>query len=163
MRPQVGISGLFPHFARANSVFAFTLSIMDNSLRAYLPVLIQVAIGIALPVLILAISHLFGQRARANAAKNSPYECGIPAVETARFHPRFAVRFQVAAMLFILFDVEVVFLVPWALSFRELLARHAAVVIPSAVFLGVLTLGLLYEIRKGALEWDAPKPPPPCA
>ncbi|MDR1497255.1 MAG: NADH-quinone oxidoreductase subunit A [Puniceicoccales bacterium] len=137
---------------------------MDNSLCAHLPVLIQIAIGVALPVLILVASHLFGQRASANAAKNSPYECGVPAAQNSPFRPRFVVRFQVAAMLFILFDVEVVFLIPWALSFRELLAQHIAIAVPSAVFISVISLGLLYEIRKGALDWDTPKSklPPLC-
>ena len=127
---------------------------MDNSLQAYLPVLIQIVIGLALPVLILAASHAFGQRARTNAAKDSAYECGITVPEGARPHPRFTVRFYLAAMLFILFDIEIVLLLPGVLVFRELAASHPSVVVPVFVFLGVLALGLLYELRKGVLEWQ---------
>ncbi|MDR2513118.1 MAG: NADH-quinone oxidoreductase subunit A [Puniceicoccales bacterium] len=127
---------------------------MDNSLNAYLPVLIQVVIGLVLPVLILAASHLFGQRARASAAKDSAYECGITVPQDARPHPRFTVRFHLAAMLFILFDIEVVLLLPGVLVYREFVASHPSVVLPVFVFLGVLALGLVYELRKGVLEWQ---------
>ncbi|MDR2862831.1 MAG: NADH-quinone oxidoreductase subunit A [Puniceicoccales bacterium] len=125
---------------------------MDNTSHGYLPVLIQVVIGLALPAAILVASHLFGQRARTNAVKDSAYECGIPAQGKA--HPRFAVRFFIIAMLFILFDVEVVFLFPGMLAFREFAAAHTAAVAPVAVFLGILAFGLFYEIRKGALNWE---------
>ena len=66
-------------------------------------------------------------------------------------HPRFAVKFYVTAMLFILFDIEVVFLVPWALVYREFLAAVIAITAATAVFLGVLVLGLAYEFKRGAL------------
>jgi NADH-quinone oxidoreductase subunit A len=69
-------------------------------------------------------------------------------------HPRFAVKFYVTAMLFILFDIEVVFLVPWALVYREFLAAGIAITAATAVFLGTLVLGLAYEVKRGALEWD---------
>jgi NADH-quinone oxidoreductase subunit A len=69
-------------------------------------------------------------------------------------HPRFAVKFYVTAMLFILFDIEVVFLVPWALVYREFLAAGIAITAATGVFLGVLVLGLAYEFKRGALEWD---------
>jgi NADH-quinone oxidoreductase subunit A len=140
---------------------------MDNSLQAHFPILVQVAIGIALPVLILVASHLFGQRIHKKnrtPAKDAPYECGIQDAVASTPHPRFAVKFYVTAMLFILFDIEVVFLIPWALSFRELAAHQVAVALPSAVFIGLLAFGLLYELKKGVLEWDKPKLHrlPPC-
>jgi NADH-quinone oxidoreductase subunit A len=69
-------------------------------------------------------------------------------------HPRFAVKFYVTAMLFILFDIEVVFLVPWALVYREFLAAQIAITAATGVFLGVLVLGLAYEFKRGALEWE---------
>jgi NADH-quinone oxidoreductase subunit A len=125
---------------------------MDNTLQAYLPVLIQVIIGLALPVVILTASHLFGQRARTNAIKDSAYECGIPT--QTKPHPRFAVRFYVTAMLFILFDIEVVFLLPCAAVLRDFAVAHVNVLAPMGAFLGVLVLGLFYEVRKGALEWE---------
>ena len=124
----------------------------SQSLATYLPVLVQVALGLAIPAGILAVSHLFGQRAKGNYIKDKAYECGLPS--EGKVHPRFAVKFHVTAMLFILFDIEVVFLVPWALVYQEFLAASIAVTGATAVFLGVLVLGLVYEVRRGALEWE---------
>ena len=123
-----------------------------QSLATYLPVLIQAAMGLALPIGILAASHLCGQRAKGNDIKDKAYECGLPM--EGKPHPRFAVKFYVTAMLFILFDIEVVFLVPWALVYREFLAAGIAITAATAVFLGTLVLGLAYEVKRGALEWD---------
>ncbi len=123
-----------------------------QSLSTYLPVLIQAGLGLMLPAIILAASHIFGQRAKGNYIKDKAYECGLPA--EGKVHPRFAVKFYVTAMLFILFDIEVVFLVPWALVYREFLAAGIAITAATAVFLFTLVLGLAYEIKRGALEWD---------
>ena len=114
----------------------------SQSLSTYLPVLVQVALGLSIPAIILAASHLFGQRAKGNYIKDKAYECGLPM--EGKPHPRFAVKFYVTAMLFILFDIEVVFLVPWALVYREFLAAGIAITAATAVFLGVLVLGLAY-------------------
>ena len=122
----------------------------SQSLSTYLPVLVQVALGLSIPAIILAASHLFGQRAKGNYIKDKAYECGLPM--EGKPHPRFAVKFYVTAMLFILFDIEVVFLVPWALVYREFLAAGIAITAATAVFLGVLVLGLAYEFKRGALE-----------
>ncbi len=124
----------------------------ENLQETYLPVLLQVIIAIALPITILIASQAFGQRAKRNKIKDSAYECGLPAEDKP--HPRFAVKFYVTAMLFILFDIEVVFLVPWATIYRDFIAEGISIVAPILVFLGVIILGLAYEIRNGALEWD---------
>jgi NADH-quinone oxidoreductase subunit A len=124
----------------------------SQSLSTYLPVLVQVVLGLSIPAIILAASHLFGQRAKGNYIKDKAYECGLPM--EGKPHPRFAVKFYVTAMLFILFDIEVVFLVPWALVYREFLAAGIAITAATAVFLGVLVLGLVYEFKRGALEWE---------
>ena len=124
----------------------------SQSLSTYLPVLVQVVLGLSIPAIILAVSHLFGQRAKGNYIKDKAYECGLPM--EGKPHPRFAVKFYVTAMLFILFDIEVVFLVPWALVYREFLAAGIAITAATGVFLGVLVLGLAYEFKRGALEWD---------
>jgi len=124
----------------------------SQSLSTYLPVLVQIVLGLSIPAIILAVSHLFGQRAKGNYIKDKAYECGLPM--EGKPHPRFAVKFYVTAMLFILFDIEVVFLVPWALVYREFLAAQIAITAATAVFLGVLVLGLAYEFKRGALEWD---------
>lgn len=123
-----------------------------QNLSTYLPVLVQAALGFAIPAIVVIASHIFGQRAKGNYIKDKAYECGLPA--EGKVHPRFAVKFYVTAMLFILFDIEVVFLVPWALVYREFLAAGIAITGATAVFLGTLVLGLAYEVKRGALEWD---------
>jgi NADH-quinone oxidoreductase subunit A len=119
----------------------------------FAPVLIQLILAAGLAGLIVGVSHLFGQRAhKKNAITDSAYECGVKAEGVV--HTRFSVKFYVTAMLFILFDIEVVFLIPWAFIYRDFLANHIAILAPIGFFFGVLVLGLFYEIKKGALEWE---------
>lgn len=120
--------------------------------HAYLPFLIQGVLAAGIAAAIIGASHLFGQRARKNQIKDSAYECGVPTGGIV--HSRFSVKFYVTVMLFILFDIEVVFLIPWAFIYREFLAQHISILGPILFFIGVLVLGLFYEIRKGALEWE---------
>jgi NADH-quinone oxidoreductase subunit A len=122
------------------------------SSAAYLPVLIQICLATGLTLAIIGASHFFGQRARKNSIKDTAYECGVPA--EGLVHTRFSVKFYVTAMLFILFDIEVVFLIPWAFIYRDFLANHIAILCPILFFIGVLVLGLVYEVKKGALEWE---------
>ncbi|MFP6855358.1 MAG: NADH-quinone oxidoreductase subunit A [Opitutales bacterium] len=122
------------------------------SLSEFLPVLIQIVLAIGLGVGLIAFSHLFGERGRTLGAKNTPYECGM--LVKTREKTRFAVKFYLTAMLFILFDVDVVFLVPWALTHREFIAAEIPILAPMLFFVGVMSIGLLYELKKGALEWD---------
>ncbi len=119
---------------------------------AYLPILVQIVLALVIAAGVVALSHLLGQRARHTAIKDSAYECGIPSEGST--HTRFSVKFYVTAMLFILLDIEVVFLIPWTFVYRDFLANHIAILAPMMFFLGVLVLGLLYEVRKGALEWE---------
>ena len=119
---------------------------------AYLPILIQICLAAGLAMLIIGASHLIGQRAKKNRIKDSPYECGVPTEGV--IHTRFSVKFYITAMLFILFDIEVVFLIPWAVIYRQFLSQHIAIFCPIMFFIGVLVLGLLYEIKKGALQWE---------
>jgi len=123
------------------------------TIEAYLPLLIQVIIAVGIAVTIIVASHLFGQRAAKSAIKDSPYECGL--LSMGRSHPRFAVKFYVTAMLFILFDIEIVFLIPWVLVYRDLLANSIPILLPMLFFLFVLIVGLVYEYKKGALEWES--------
>jgi NADH-quinone oxidoreductase subunit A len=118
----------------------------------YLPILIQALLAAGLAGLIVGVSHLLGQRAEKNKIKDTAYECGIKA--DGLVHTRFSVKFYVTVMLFILFDIEVVFLIPWCFVYRDFLANHIAILGPIMFFLFVLMLGLLYEVRKGALEWE---------
>jgi NADH-quinone oxidoreductase subunit A len=122
------------------------------SSAAYLPFLVQIVLAAVITGGVIAASHLFGQRAAGGRSKDSAYECGIPS--TGDTHTRFAVKFYVTAMLFILFDIEVVFLIPWTFVYRDFLARDIAILTPMLFFLGVLVLGLLYEVKQGALEWE---------
>lgn len=122
------------------------------TLEAYLPVLIQIVLALAIAVGILIASHFLGQRAVPNAQSEGPYECGL--IMQGGSHPRFAVKFYVTAMLFILFDIEVVFLLPWVMSFREAIAASLPIMLPGLFFIFLLVIGLIYEIRKGGLEWD---------
>lgn len=119
---------------------------------AYLPILVQIVLAAGITAVVIAASHLLGQRARGSEIKDSAYECGIRSDGPSR--TRFSVKFYVTAMLFILFDIEVVFLIPWVFVYRDFLANHITILTPMLFFLGVLVLGLVYEVRKGALEWE---------
>ena len=122
------------------------------TLAEYLPVLIQILLAIGMGVGILAASHLFGQKATAGKIKDSPYECGLAA--DTKGETRYSVKFYVTAMLFILFDIDVVFLIPWVLTHRELMACGIPVLWPMLFFTFVLAVGLIYELKSGALEWE---------
>lgn len=120
---------------------------------AFVPVLIQILLALAIAGGLITASHIFGQRIRNKSKlKDTPYECGVEAIGSP--HPRFSVKFYVTAMLFIIFDIEVVFLVPWALVYRDLLKAGIPILLPILFFLGVLVTGLFYELKKGALEWE---------
>ena len=121
---------------------------MSALLAEYLPILIFIGIATGLATMIVMASFMVA-RQRPDAEKLSPYECGIEPFEDAR--GRFDVRFYLVAILFIIFDLEVAFLFPWAVSLGNIgLFGFWSMM----VFLGVLTIGFIYEWRKGALEWE---------
>ncbi len=122
------------------------------SSAAYLPFLIQAVLAAAITGLIIGASHLLGQRSKHTRIKDSAYECGMPGEGV--IHTRFSVKFYVTALLFMLFDLEIVILVPWVLIYREFLHQHLSILGPMLFFIAVLVLGLVYEVRKGALEWE---------
>lgn len=123
-----------------------------ESVENYLPILIQVLLGFAMAMGIIIVSHLFGQRSKGNRFKDAPYECGLS--PAGKSQSRFGVKFYVTAMLFILFDIEVVFMFPWVMVFRDFLIHGLPILLPMGVFLTVLVIGLIYELKKGALEWE---------
>ena len=123
-----------------------------SSAADYLPILVQIVLAAVITGVVIGASHLFGQRFKPNRIKDSAYECGVPSEGST--HTRFSVKFYVTAMLFILFDIEVVFLIPWTFVYRDFLANHIAIFAPMLFFIGVLVLGLFYEVKKGALEWE---------
>lgn len=117
-------------------------------LEQYFPILIFIAIGVVIGIAPLMMGRLLGPH-RPDKEKNSAYECGFNPYEDA--HMPFDVRFYLVAILFIIFDLETAFLVPWAVIFRKL---GWMPFIAMGVFLLLLTIGFVYEWRKGALEWE---------
>ena len=132
-------------------------------LQAYLPILMLIGFVLLNAAVIIGLSQ-WAMRQRTSAVKSAAYESGIPVVGDAR--ERFSVKFYLVAMLFIVFDIETVFLIPWGTAFRRLSCRGALVenVCQGAtsffglgemlVFMAILAVGLIYVWRKGALEWD---------
>jgi len=117
-------------------------------LENYLPILIFLSVALALGLLMLSIGFLFGKGTKSKA-KLSPYECGFDPFEDARIP--FDVRYYLVAILFIIFDLEIAFLFPWAVSLNKI---GIAGIIAMGIFLLVLVIGFIYEWNKGALEWD---------
>ncbi len=121
---------------------------MENLLVQYFPILIFIGIAVGLAV-VMVVASLVLARQKPDTAKLSAYECGFEAFEDARI--KFDVRFYLVAILFIIFDLEVAFLFPWAISLGEIgMVGFWSMV----VFLGILTIGFIYEWKKGALEWE---------
>ena len=114
----------------------------------YLPVLLFILIGMAVGVVPLVLGYVLGPN-RPDAAKNSPYECGFEAFEDARM--KFDVRYYLIAILFIIFDLEIAFVIPWAVVFDTL---GVFGLIEMGIFIGLLVLGFIYVWKKGALEWE---------
>ena len=114
----------------------------------YLPVAIFIAVAAAIGLVLMIAPFLVAVR-NPDSEKVSAYECGFKAFDDARM--KFDVRFYLVAILFIIFDLEVAFLFPWAVAFKEVGAFGFWSMM---VFLGILTVGFIYEWRKGALEWD---------
>ena len=121
---------------------------MDELLREYLPILLFFAIAVALSLAMVIASFILA-RQKPDTEKLSAYECGFEAFDDAR--SRFGVRFYLVAILFIIFDLEVAFLFPWAVSLGDIgLFGFWSMML----FLAVLTVGFVYEWKKGALEWE---------
>jgi NADH-quinone oxidoreductase subunit A len=120
---------------------------------AYIPVLIFALLVLSFPVVTLLVFKLIRPESRGGPAKFQPYECGIPAESNAR--GRYSARFYVVAMLFVIFNVETVFLFPWAILYRSRLAAHAGgyALISMFVFVGILLVGYIWLYKKGALDW----------
>lgn len=117
-------------------------------LEQYFPILLFILVGIALGVVLLTVGAVISPN-RPDPEKLSPYECGFEAFEDARM--KFDVRYYLVAILFILFDLEIAFLFPWAVVLQEIGFFGFAAMM---VFLAVLVVGFVYEWRKGALEWE---------
>ena len=119
--------------------------------REYIPVLLQAVVAVGFAVSALLISVLLGTAGVRTRTKDTAYECGmLPAGET---QPRFSVKFYLVAMLFILFDLEIVFMYPWAVVYREAIAHGQIIFWSMLSFVSVLMVGYVYALKKGALDW----------
>jgi len=118
----------------------------------YIPVFLQIVIASGFAVATLVASALLGKRATRNAVKDSAYECGM--LPQGEGQARFSVKFYLVAMLFVLFDIEVVFLYPWAVVYGDQISQGETVFFWSMLgFVGILFIAYLYALKKGALEW----------
>lgn len=117
-------------------------------LQNYLPILIFIAVALSLGTLMLILGRVLGPH-RPDPNKLSPYECGFEAFEGTRM--KFDVRYYLVAILFIIFDLEIAFLFPWAIVLEEI---GLFGFVPMMLFLGILVVGFIYEWKKGALEWE---------
>jgi len=120
---------------------------------AYIPVFLFALLVLSFPVIALIVFKLIRPESRTSPVKFEPYECGIPAESSAR--GRYSARFFIVAMLFVIFDVETLFLIPWAILYRSWVAMHAGVfaLMSMFIFLGILLVGYVWLYKKGALDW----------
>ena len=128
----------------------------QSQLAQYIPVLILLVVAVGFAAGTLVMSVLLGQRGKRTRAKDTAYECGKDPIGEG--NARFSVKFYLVAMLFILFDIEVVFLYPWAVVYRDMLADHATrnLILGSMVsFLAILFAGYLYALKKKAFDWKS--------
>ena len=120
-------------------------------IREYLPVLLQVIVAIGFASSALLVSVLLGKAGRRTPAKDTPYECGM--IPQGKVQPRFSVKFYLVAMLFILFDLEIVFMYPWAVVYKEAIAHGSTIFWSMLSFISILMVGYVYALKKGALDF----------
>jgi NADH-quinone oxidoreductase subunit A len=120
-------------------------------LQPYIPIVLLTAFVVANAILMLGLSHVLSSYRR-TSVKIAPYESGMPVLGDAR--ERFSVKFYMVAMLFIIFDIETVFMIPWAVAFRQLSDMAGLLIIEMFVFIVILAVGYVYIWKRGALQWD---------
>ena len=120
-------------------------------LREYLPVLLQIVVAILFAGSALLVSVLVGKSGKRTQAKDTAYECGM--VPQGQVQPRFSVKFYLVAMLFILFDLEIVFMYPWAVAYREAIKESGSIFWSMLSFISILMVGYVYALKKGALDF----------
>jgi NADH-quinone oxidoreductase subunit A len=125
-----------------------------SQLREYLPVLMLGVLAVVFSFGTLVLSVILGKKGKRSPIKDTAYECGM--LPVGEGISRLSVKFYLVAMLFILFDVEVVFLYPWAAIYKEMLQQHANMIFGSMLsFLAILLAGYIYAVKKGAFEWKS--------
>ena len=120
-------------------------------LREYLPVLLQIIVATVFAASALVVSILVGKTGRRTRAKDMAYECGM--IPQGEVQPRFSVKFYLVAMLFILFDLEIVFMYPWAVVYKEMIAQSTLIFWSMLSFISILMVGYVYALKKGALDF----------
>jgi len=126
----------------------------QSQLDQYLPVLMLVLLAVLFSAGMLVGSVVLGKRGRLTPIKDTAYECGMLPIGSGS--PRLSVKFYLVAMLFILFDIEVVFLYPWAVVYRDLLKTHASLILGSMLsFMSILFVGYVYAVKKRAFDWKS--------
>src|ERR1700751_1920096 len=120
-------------------------------IREYLPVLLQIIVAIGFAVSALLMSMLFGKTGHRTPTKDTASECGM--IPQGEGPTRFSVKFYLVAMLFILFDLEIVFMYPWAVVYKEAIAHSSVILWSMLSFITVLMVGYIYALKKGALDW----------
>jgi NADH-quinone oxidoreductase subunit A len=118
----------------------------------YVPVVIQIVVAVVFAAGSLITSVILGKSGKRTKAKDMSYECGKDPIGAP--NPRFSVKFYLVAMLFILFDIEVVFMYAWAVVYKELLHNGPGIFFSMLSFLGILFVGYLYALKKGAFDWN---------
>ena len=126
----------------------------QDQLSQYIPVLMLFALAVAFSFGMLGLSVVLGKKGKRTKIKDTAYECGM--LPIGEGNARMSVKFYLVAMLFILFDIEVVFLYPLAVVYREMLKTHANLIFGSMVtFLGILSVGYIYAVKKRAFDWKS--------
>jgi NADH-quinone oxidoreductase subunit A len=120
-------------------------------LRDYIPVLLQLVVAVGFAVSAIVVSVILGKTGRRTRVKDTPYECGMVPVGDAI--PRFSVKFYLVAMLFILFDLEIVFMYPWAVVYKEMIVQSKTIFWSMLSFVSILMVGYAYALKKGAFDW----------
>jgi NADH-quinone oxidoreductase subunit A len=120
-------------------------------LHPYVPLLLLIVFVVLNAIMMLGVSHVFSTYRR-TATKIAPYESGMPVLGDAR--ERFSLKFYLVAMLFIVFDIETVFMIPWAVAFQQLSSIAGLLIIEMFVFILILAVGYVYIWKRGALQWD---------
>jgi NADH-quinone oxidoreductase subunit A len=120
-------------------------------LHEYLPILLQIVVAILFAASALFVSVLVGKTGKRTPAKDTAYECGM--IPQGEGHPRFSVKFYLVAMLFILFDLEIVFMYPWAVVYRDAIKQSGLIFWSMLSFITILMAGYVYALKKGALDF----------
>src|SRR6266849_2607687 len=120
-------------------------------IQEYLPVLLQIIVAIGFAASALLVSIAVGKTGRRTPAKDTAYECGM--IPQGGGQPRFSVKFYLVAMLFILFDLEIVFMYPWAVVYKEAIAQSGLIFWSMLSFITILMVGYVYALKKGVFDW----------